>query len=70
MFYGVKKIRKSQNITDLFKKIFYCFLHTLSTLTSLLTQWYTDIYNFKFTKFQTYTNTSVQSLFDDTGNIP
>ena len=52
------------------QKIFYCFLHTLSTLTSLLTLWYTDIYDFKFTKFQTCTNTSVQSLFDDTGNIP
>ena len=26
--------------------------------------------DFKFTKFQTFTNTSVQSLFDDAGNIP
>ena len=26
--------------------------------------------DFKFTKFQTFTNTSAQSLFDDTGNIP
>ena len=25
--------------------------------------------DFKFTKFQTFTNTSVQSLFGDTGNI-
>ena len=26
--------------------------------------------DFKLTKFQTFTNTSVQSLFGDTGNIP
>ena len=25
--------------------------------------------DFKFTKLQTFTNTSVQSLFDDNGNI-